>query len=421
MLQLAYSFLMSLALPFYMLRLWRRGAQRSAGARPGWRELGIRLGYYSDNPQQEGVDCWIHAVSVGEARLALRLTAALWRQDPELRVLISSTTATGFAVVTNQLEPRLQQCYAPYDLASVVRRFVRHYQPRRALFVETELWPNALRCLQAAGIPSFLINARMSASSARGYSRIPGHAALFFQPLHKVYAQWDADAERLIALGVRPDSVRAIGSLKLDVTVEPEGQASRARLGLQPEDRLVVFASTQPGEESLLLPVLRAVLAHADTIKVALVPRHPHRAQELLELVADLQPQLYSNYKLGGSPWRLLLIDKIGQLQPCYRAAELAFIGGSLVEHGGQNMVEALSLGVASVVGPSTHNFAEITKRLLECGGLRQVQNSEQLLGLLLELLQDAHQRQSLVQAAQAFLQGYRGLYDQLAQELLTN
>ena len=240
-----YSLLMAALLPWFVLRLyWRARGQR----RVRFAEIAQRLGY--SGAERATVDIWLHAVSVGEAKLALRLSQALWQQNPDLRLLITCTTDTGFSLVQKQTSARLLASYSPYDLTAVSRRFLQRHSPRLVLIIETELWPNMLANLRRRGVPVCLVNARMSSRSMRRYQRIPQHAQLCFQALSKVYAQWQADAERLQQLGVAPDKLEVVGSLKLDESSPQRTHNLRAQLGtLATSDSLITFASTQPGEE----------------------------------------------------------------------------------------------------------------------------------------------------------------------------
>ena len=414
---------MLLALPWLLIRLYARTAQRASnsGTKLSFAEVRERLGYFTTTSAP--VDLWLHAVSVGEARLALRLCAAWWQQSRDTRILITTTTATAQQIVRSaqRQHNQLSAGYSPYDLPAVLKRFLRHYRPRLALIVETELWPNTLQALNRSNIPAVLINARMSQRSARAYQRLPYHAQLFFQPLSRVYAQWQADADRLQSLGVDPNKIRVFGSLKLDNPI-PENMAARQaqlanKLGLTAGTSLISFASTQPGEEAALLTVFTALLSHPQ-VKIAIIPRHPHRAEQVRQICSQLQPCLYSQHS-PGQHWRLLIVDALGILPEFYAQSKLAVIGGSFVDHGGQNMLEAAALGRATLMGPSDRNFQVITQMLKQAGALVQVNSAAQLQAELVDLLADEARIQAMGVAGREFLQPYQQLYANLARELI--
>ena len=408
-----YSLLMAVLLPWFVLRLyWRARGQR----RLHLSEIAQRLGY--SGAENATVDIWLHAVSVGEAKLALRLSQALWQQNPDLRLLITCTTDTGLSVVQKQTSARLRCSYSPYDLPAVSRRFLEYHRPRLVLIIETELWPNMLANLGRSKVPVCLVNARMSNRSMRRYQRIPQHAQLCFQPLSKVYAQWQADAERLQQLGVGPDKLEVVGSLKLDESSPQSTHDLRAQLGaLDDSEALITFASTQPGEEKKLQALIEQLCQMQHT-RVVLVPRHPHRAPELAKLLQSCQPQLFSQMP-SAQPWRLLIVDAIGVLGDFYAISQIAVIGGSFVAHGGQNMIEAIDRGVPTLIGPSDRNFLEVSKMLVTAGALLQVRDPQELQSQLQRLLASPEQRARMARAGRNFLQSYKGLYDRLARDLL--
>ena len=408
-----YSLLMAALLPWFVLRLyWRARGQR----RVRFAEIAQRLGY--SGAECATIDIWLHAVSVGEAKLALRLGQALWQQNSDLRLLITCTTDTGFSLVQKQASARLLASYSPYDLPTASRRFLQRHRPRLVLIIETELWPNMLANLRRRGVPVCLVNARMSSRSARRYQRIPQHAQLCFQGLSKVYAQWQADAERLQQLGVAADKLEVVGSLKLDESSPQSTNNLHAQLGaLDASEALITFASTQPGEEKKLQALIEWLCQLPHT-RVVLVPRHPHRARELAKLLQSCQAQLFSQMP-SAQPWRLLIVDAIGVLGDFYAISQIAVIGGSFVAHGGQNMIEAIDRGVPTLIGPSDRNFLEISKMLVEAGALLQVRDAQELQDQLQRLLANPEQRARMTQAGHNFLQSYKGLYDRLAHDLL--
>lgn len=411
-----YTLLWCLALPLLPLRLWWRGRRE-----PGYRKrIGERFGRYgADAARPRGDLVWIHAVSLGETRAAEPLVRRIARERPQATILLTSMTATGReagrALGASVGEARVIQAWLPYDLPPAVDAFLQHYAPRAGLLMETELWPNLVHACRERGTPLYLVNARMSAKSAAGYARLEALTRPMLAALAGVAAQTPSDATRLEALGAR--GVVVTGSLKFDLAV-PEamiarGAALRARLG---QERPVwLAASTRDGEEALLLDAMSRGSLPGDAL-LLLVPRHPQRFDEVFELLGarGLRCVRRTSGDRVDRSTRVVLGDTVGEMLAYCAAADVAFIGGSLLPLGGQNLLEPIAVGVPTLVGPHMFNFAETTERAIEAGAAERVADADALVAEVGRLLRDPVLRDTMRAAAATFMAAHRGAADRL-------
>jgi 3-deoxy-D-manno-octulosonic-acid transferase len=404
--RLLYTGLLYLALPLALLRLYWRG-RRDAGHRRRWRE---RLGVVPPLPQPGCL--WIHAVSVGETRAALPLIRALLERYPELPLLVTTTTLTGSRQVREALEDRVHHAYAPYDVPGAVRRFLQRTRPRLAVIMETELWPNLLRQCAAADIPVLIANARLSERSARGYGRIRGLTAPMLRDITLIAAQAEADAERFHTLGA--PRVQVVGNLKYDLTLPDDllERGRQLRRELLGENRPVwIAASTHAGEDEPVLDAFATLRARWPELLLLLVPRHPER----FDGVAALCQQRGFNIVRRGEQrpcapdTAVFLGDSMGELLRFYAAADLAFVGGSLIATGGHNVLEPALLGLPVLFGPHMFNFTEAGERLIEAGAAWQVADAGELAVAVDRLLANPEWRQSAGQRGRAVVKRHRG------------
>lgn len=398
-----YSTALHLLVPAALLHLWWRGRRQ-----PAYREhIRERFGRYP--PRPSGPIVWIHAVSVGETRAAQPLVKALRREFPDHRILFTHTTPTGREAGAQLYGDDVSRVYLPYDLPGVVERFIDWYHPEFGLLMETELWPNLARTARRRGIALYLVNARMSEKSARGYARLGALTRDTLRQLVAVAAQTHADAQRLTHLGAR--DVVVTGSLKFDVS-PPEsstevGERLRSLFGA--ERPVWIAASTREGEEALVLDAVERVTDSRALL--VLVPRHPQRFDEVATLLATrgIAFQRRSANQPVRPETRVVLGDSMGELFAYYRAADLAFIGGSLLPLGGQNLIEACAVGVPVLIGTHTFNFAEATRLAVRAGAARIVGSPADLALAVSELLGDDHARQRMARAALQFTQEHQG------------
>ena len=378
----AYSLVLRLGTPAYLWRVWSRGRDEP-DYRAHWPE---RLGFYRKNVapagdrNQAGGWVWVHAVSLGEARAAAPLIAALRAQRPGLRLLLTHTTATGREAGRALLQPGDAQSWLPYDTPGAVRRFLRHFQPGVGVLMETEVWPNLLHEARQAHVPMVLANARLSPKSLRQGQRFAALLRPAAQALSLTLAQTPGDADRLRTMGADP--VQVCGNLKFDMTPSPELLAQGQRWRDADRRPLCLAASTREGEEADLLDAWLA--APKPTLnrqpRLLIVPRHPQRFDEVAALVTqrglslsrrsswpDHQPDASA---LGADVW---LGDSMGEMPAYYAAATVAWLGGSFAPLGGQNLIEAAACACPLILGPSTYNFAEAAELSLAAGAARRV------------------------------------------------
>ena len=408
-----YTLLGWLALPFLPLRLWWRGRRE-----PGYRQrIGERFGRYRDDvPRLAGDVVWIHAVSLGETRAAAPLIERLARDRPEATLLLTHMTATGRDAGRALYGKRVVQAWLPYDTPFAIRAVLARFRPRVGVLMETELWPNLVAHCRDAGVPTFLVNARLSASSAAGYARFPALSRPLFEALAGVAAQTDDDAARLRALGAR--DVEVIGNLKFDIDVPASaralGRELRERIGV--ERPVFVAASTRDGEETLLLDALGAGDALPDGTLTIVVPRHPQRFDAVAALLAarGVESVRKSSGATVTPATRVLLGDTMGEMFAYYASADVAFVGGSLVPLGGQNLIEPIAIGVPTLVGPHTFNFAEASARAIDAGAAMRVADAPALIAATAALLRDAAARRAMSERAAAFCAKHRGAADRL-------
>ena len=396
-----YTLLFFLLTPLIWLRLvWRARKQ------PDYlRHVGERFGRYPVAPA--GPLIWVHAVSVGETRAAQPLIEALQRQWPTHRILLTGMTPTGRDAGAQVYGDRVIQAYLPYDLPFAVNRFFRHFSPSFGVLMETEIWPNLLAVAKRQRVPVLLANARLSARSARGYQRVATLARPAFGSLAGVAAQTERDADRLRELGAAPVSV--CGNLKFDVTPVPAllelGRQWRAALSGRP---VWLAASTREGEESLVLDAWKDV-ADSGALLV-IVPRHPQRFDEVVTLLTQRGLRVgRRSAGLSTADIDVWLGDSMGEMVAYYALADLAFIGGSLLPLGGQNLIEAAACGCPVLIGPHTFNFKQATEDAITAGAALRVADAADLGQQAKRLLSDVSVREGMRAAAQTFAAAHRG------------
>jgi 3-deoxy-D-manno-octulosonic-acid transferase len=405
-----YSLLLYLAVPLVLLRLWWKGRRQ-----PEYRaRIGERFGCVPRTAR--GVAVWVHAVSVGETLAAVPLVERLIERFGAGNVWFTTTTPTGSARALTAFGARVRHAYAPYDLPDAVARFLTRVQPRAIVVMETELWPNLFRAAAARGIPLVIANARLSPRSWRGYSRLRKFFAGVLADCTHVAAQSSADAQRFRQLGAPRVSV--VGNLKFDLKVPQEqlerGCAFRARLG--PDRPTWIAASTHEGEEALVLAVHRQILQTLPNALLLLVPRHPQRFQEVARLIdkTGLPFVRRSELSLAGPAAAVFLGDSMGEMYAYLAAADLAFVGGSLVPVGGHNVLEPAALALPVLFGPHMHNFQAARELLLEAGAALEIADQAALARQTLSLLGDRVRRARMGQAGHAAVEANRGALERL-------
>ncbi|MBJ6984886.1 lipid IV(A) 3-deoxy-D-manno-octulosonic acid transferase [Luteimonas sp. MC1750] len=355
---------------------------------------------------------WVHAVSVGEVNAAAPLVNALLEERPDLRLLVTTITPTGSMRVRALWGDRVEHVYLPYDLSGAVRRFLAHFRPRLALVLETELWPNLLFCCRDHGVPAYLVNARLSERSLRGYRALRPLVGRALRTLAGVAAQSDADAGRFVLLGAHQEAVSVLGNLKFDIRIDGTARRTAAAFATHSGGRRAwIAASTHPEEEAAVIAMHRRLRARWPDLLLLWAPRHPERfrpvAQACVEAGWRVATRKLTQWPDGGDD--VFVIDTLGELVHFYACAEVAFVGGSLQAVGGHNLLEPAALGVAVVTGPHLHNFADIAQRMDEAGALRIGADADAVVAELDALLGDEAARAAMVVEGQRLVKEGRG------------
>ena len=406
LLRAAYSAVLYVLVPITVYHLiWRGFRQGEYFLR--WNE---RYARYRDLPGEPTV--WIHAVSVGEVNAAAPVVDALLRTRPELRLLVTTITPTGSARVRALWQSRVEHVYLPYDLSGAVRRFLAHFRPRLALIVETELWPNLLFCLRDHGIPAYLVNARLSERSLRGYRALAPLVRRALRTFRGIAAQSDADGARFVRLGADPARIQVLGNLKFDVpldaAVDTLAATFRDATGGRPA---WIAASTHIEEESEVVAVHRRLRALWPGLLLLWAPRHPERfnavAQQAVDAGWRVATRRYTRWPDDGDA--VFVIDTLGELPQFYACADVAFVGGSLQPIGGHNLLEPAAVGTPIVTGPHLHNFSDIARQLDAAGALRICGDASAVGDALQSLLDDPALRAGMARAGARLVQEGRG------------
>ncbi len=407
----AYSLLLRLLAPAYLLRLWWRGR-----AEPLYRHaIAERFGFYRGEPSSGWL--WVHAVSLGETRAAAALVDALRALRPGLRLLLTHSTATGREAGRELLREGDQQAWMPSDSSAVVKRFFAHFNPAIGVLMETEVWPNLLHAAQADAVPMVLANARLSVRSAARGQRLDALLRPAARSLALVLAQSEADAQRLHAAGA-PD-VEVSGNLKYDLTPDAAQLALGVAWRLQLNRPVVLAAITREGEEAMLLTAWRAEPGPRPLLLI--VPRHPQRFDEVAALVRSAGLTLARRSEWGDAPppeaatadvW---LGDSMREMALYYACAQVALLGGSFANLGGHNLIEAAACGCPLVMGPSSFNFAEAAALSLAAGASQRTADMASGVALAIAWLADAPALAQRSRDALAFAAQHRGAARRMA------
>lgn len=398
-----YTLLLYALLPRALWRLlWRARRQ------PAYLEhIPERFGYYRQTAEQPLI--WVHAVSVGETRAAEPLIRALQREYPQHRILLTHMTPTGREAGGTLYGDTALRCYLPYDYPGAVARFLDHFRPRVGLLMETEVWSNLIHACRERQIPLYLVNARLSEKSFEKYRRFAELTRASLRELTAIAAQTADDAQRLAALGA--ENAVIAGNLKFDIELPVAqlklGEAWRKRYG---ESRPVLLAaSTRDGEEDLLLSRLGAL--EAPFALLVIVPRHPQRFDEVAALIErrGIRYQRRSREEPVAPDTRVVLGDSMGEMFAYYAACDVAFVGGSLLPFGGQNLIEACAAGKPVLFGPHTYNFAEAAESAIAAGAALRVADADELMRKAQRLLTDAGAAARMGESGRAFSKAHQG------------
>jgi len=406
-LRIAYTILLYLLSPVILLRLAWRGLRSPAYLRR-WPE---RFGFIE--PPLGSRVIWLHAVSVGEVQAAQPVLRALLDRYPDYSLLVTTVTPTGSAHVLSAFGSEVAHVYAPYDLPGAVTRFFDRVRPCVAIVMETELWPNLFSACRRRSIPLLLLNARLSEKSMQGYRRVRTLVSQTLAAVTRIAAQGEADARRFVNLGADSARVVVTGNLKFEQRIMPSllerAQALRREWGA---GRPVwIAASTHEGEDELVLDVFRQLRRQIKDCLLVLVPRHPERFEPVAELCRQrgLDTVLRSTREACTARTQVFIGDSMGELPLFYAASDVAFVGGSLVHHGGHNLLEPSALGIPVVTGPHVFNFTEICDLLLAARACRKVDSVSGLERAVREWLADAKARHQAGEQGRVVVEKNRG------------
>lgn len=406
LIRLAYAALLWLLLPLIFIYLFKRSRKQPEYLQ----HIPERFGFYAINTSKPII--WLHSVSVGETRAAAALVQRLLLAYPDHQILLTHTTPTGRATSEQLYGDKVLRVYLPYDYPFAVNRFLEHFKPALGILLETEIWFNLIHLCHRRHIPLLLLNARLSERSAARYARFPRMTRIALQGLTALAAQTQDDADRLQALGAQ--NVSVMGNLKFDIEPPPAmlelGQRLREQFGA--DRKVFLAASTREGEEELLLAALKSV--HLPGLLIVIVPRHPQRFDAVATLIAQqgYRMQRRSENSAIAPETQIVLGDSMGEMFAYYTACDIAYIGGSLLPYGGQNLIEACAVGTPVLIGPHTFNFTQASERAIECGAAIRVHDSNELVAALASLLTAPARSSQVGKNGQGFVQANQGATD---------
>ena len=414
--RLIYTLLLYLGLPIAILKLVVK--ERKS---PFWKvKLKNQLGFVTKTASKA---IWVHCVSVGEFNAARPLIDRLLDIYPEHRLAITTTTITGAEAVRNHYKNRVMHYFFPFDLPSIVGPFINKINPVACILLETEIWPNLINNLNKKAIPVMLVNARLSERSLNKYQKISSNLIQkTINQLTLIGSQNERSSERFLSLGVSPDKVVTVGNLKFDSKEKDNPSTTQSLQQMIGQRRVVVFASTRDGEEKKILKSYVNTKDKFDALMIV-IPRHPQRFDEVFNLIVDsgLDVKRRSQGLSCDENTQVLLGDSMGELLSYYSVCDIAFVGGSLIDTGGQNMLEAAALSKPILFGPSVFNFEQIAQLLLEKGASIQVDDADGLMKTISSLLLDDAKRKELGENAKNLLEKHRGAVDRLLKLIIPN
>lgn len=411
-----YTALLYLIQPLIWLRLWLRG-RKAPAYRKRWAE---RYGFCEGKVKPDGI--LLHSVSVGETLAAVPLVRALRHRYPTLPITVTTMTPTGSERAQSAFGKDVHHVYLPYDLPGAIHRFLDTTRPKLVIIMETELWPNIIKALHDRQVPLVIANARLSERSATGYKKLGKFMRQLLQRITLIAAQNKEDGERFIGLGLKRSHLAVTGSLKFDISVTPELAARAITLRSQwaPRRPVWIATSTHEGEESIILDAHRLLLERFPNLLLILVPRHPERFTTARDMAqkAGFSYTLRSSGEIPSGSTQVVIGDTMGELMLLYGIADLAFVGGSLVERGGHNPLEPAAHAIPVLMGPHTFNFKDICSKLQQADGLITVTDAASLDKEIGTLLTDDDYRRYYGRHAVEVLHQNQGALQRLLQLL---
>jgi 3-deoxy-D-manno-octulosonic-acid transferase len=411
-----YTLLLYLSLPIAILKLIAK--ERKSPFRNA--KLKNQLGFVTKTSSKV---IWVHCVSVGEFNAARSLIDQLLDIYPEHRLAITTTTITGAEAVRKHYQDRVIHYFFPFDLPFIVGPFIKKINPVACILLETEIWPNLINNLNKKAIPVVLVNARLSERSFSKYQRFFSNLVQkTLNQLTLIASQNEHSSERFLSLGVSPNKVVTVGNLKFDSNEKDNPNTTQSLQQMICQRRVVVFASTREGEERKIIKSYVNTKDKFDALMI-IIPRHPQRFDEVYNLIVDsgLDVKRRSDGLRCDENTQVLLGDSMGELLSYYSVCDIAFIGGSLIDSGGQNMLEAAATSKPILFGPSVFNFEQIAQLLLEKDAAIQVDDADDLMKTISSLLLDDPKRQKLGENAKNLIDKHRGAVDRLMKLIIPN
>lgn len=414
-----------LSSPWYFLKLWRRGNWR--------RGFGQRFARYGGQVRHAVTNrqvVWLHAVSVGEVNLCTQIIRALEPRLPNVKLVVSTTTTTGMGELEKRLPSHILKVYYPIDFPKYVRKAIAVLHPVAVVLVEAEIWPNFLSRLHRLNIPVFLVNARLSTRSYRGYRLLSGLFRPLFARFAGVGCQNEADAEKLRRLGCRPEAVHVVGNLKFDAAQLEERKVLDVpgmlnQLGVPANRKIWVAGSTHPGEEKAVTEIYLRLKKQFPDLFLVVVPRHFERAREAMDDMMSVgarvfcRNQITTNTQLAPGSVDCLLVNTTGELRLFYAHADVVFVGKSLEAEGGQNPLEPAALARPVLFGPHMENFEAVAGMLVQRGGALQVANAGELEEAVAQLFKDESRRLEMGRRAYRVVQENLGAVERTVEMIL--
>ncbi len=418
--RILYSLLLYLIFPFVIFRLlWR------SRANPAYRQrIAERIGFVKVDSDKPII--WVHAVSVGETIAAQPLIEALILQYPNHKILITTTTPTGSDRVKALFGDRVAHVYFPYDLLGAVSRFIKRVKPQLLIVIETEIWPNLYTACHKNEIPLALVNARLSQRSTDKYLKIKPLVAETLANINLIAVRSPADKERFKALGASDDQLSTAGNIKFDfeANVKQVEQGRQWRKQLQHNKQVWVAASTHAGEDGIILATYKTLQKQFPTLLLVLIPRHPERFDDVFQLCTVLESENIKTVRHSqrddyqNLQTNIILGDSMGEMQSWFATADVVFMGGSLVETGGHNPLEAIAQGVPVVSGPHMFNFDDIADQLSDAGLLLMGESETKVEEMVVGVLKQQASISDFAKKAEEFMQQHQGVTARLIKQL---
>lgn len=413
-----YSLILYSITPLFFLRLLIRGKKAPDYLRR-WNE---RLAIYQISPLKESI-IWLHAVSVGEVEAAFPLIQKIQKQFPEHTILVTTTTPTGSSRVRSLFGKSIRHVYLPYDLPVCVKRFYKVFNPKIGIIIETEIWPNLFYYSAQNATPLVIVNARLSQKSATGYGYLRSLVKSTLAQVSCIAAQTEADVKRFIEIGADAAKLRSTGNIKFDLILPNDIYVNAAKLREEIFNRrpVLIAASTHDGEDGQILDAFSIVKESFPNLLLVLVPRHPERFGTVAELSLKHGFDVIrrSDKQACRPNTNVFLGDTLGELKVFYAASDIAFVGGSLVAKGGQNVLEPAAIGIPVITGPHTFNFKNIVRMLIETTAAIRVENSDDLANRVVDLMADKKKRIEMGEQGKRFVQKNRGAVDRTMECIL--